>query len=323
MDTEGRKRGTLRVFLGAAPGVGKTYAMLDEAHRRRERGVDIVVGLVETHGRAQTAMMLEGLYVVPRLTVRYRDASFTELDVAAVIARRPAVALVDELAHGNVPGSRNPKRWQDVEELLDVLPPFGVARPGNVAVGELVDERDGRSAGDDCRDVEFGEARVPVAHGQAWHDVEALEHHGRLRAPVRLDQSHDDVDAAFAPTVRLVEHRVGLADPGRRAEEHAQGPALPPFCVHLLHPSDAAQSSTASAALSSRTLTRGSPRKPRSRPLTWSSTSCRTASGSRPRARATRSTCSRAYSGEMSGSRPEPEAVTASAGTADGSTPVS
>jgi len=118
VDADGRKRGTLRVFLGAAPGVGKTYAMLDEAHRRRERGVDVVVGLVETHGRAQTAMMLEGLDVVARLTVHYRDASFTELDVDAVIARRPTVALVDELAHSNVPGSRNPKRWQDVEEVL-------------------------------------------------------------------------------------------------------------------------------------------------------------------------------------------------------------
>ncbi len=106
------------MFLGAAPGVGKTFAMLDEAHRRRERGVDVVVGLVETHGRAATAQMLAGLEVVPRREVHYRDGTFTELDVDAVVVRRPAVAVIDELAHTNVPGVRNAKRWQDVEEIL-------------------------------------------------------------------------------------------------------------------------------------------------------------------------------------------------------------
>lgn len=119
MNPGGRKRGKLRVFLGAAPGVGKTYAMLDEAHRRRERGVDVVVGLVETHGRAGTSQMLEGLETVPRRTVEYRGGVFTELDADAVIARHPAVAVIDELAHTNVPGLRNPKRWQDVDEILD------------------------------------------------------------------------------------------------------------------------------------------------------------------------------------------------------------
>jgi two-component system sensor histidine kinase KdpD len=112
-------RGTLRVYLGAAPGVGKTYAMLGEGHRRLERGTDVVVGLVETHGRAQTAQLVEGLEVVPRRTLRHRGAAFTEMDVDAVLARHPEVALVDELAHTNVPGSRNAKRWQDVEELLE------------------------------------------------------------------------------------------------------------------------------------------------------------------------------------------------------------
>ncbi|WP_265522964.1 DUF4118 domain-containing protein [Oerskovia flava] len=112
------RRGHLRVYLGAAPGVGKTYAMLDEGRRRRGRGVDVVVGLVETHDRPNTAALVEGLDVVPRTTVRYRGAHFTEMDVDAVLARRPTVALVDELAHTNVPGSRNAKRWQDVDELL-------------------------------------------------------------------------------------------------------------------------------------------------------------------------------------------------------------
>jgi two-component system sensor histidine kinase KdpD len=101
-----------------APGVGKTYAMLDEARRRRDRGTDVAVGLIETHGRRSTAALLDGLEVVPRRSLAYRGSTFEEMDVDAVLARHPEVALVDELAHTNVPGSRNEKRWQDVEELL-------------------------------------------------------------------------------------------------------------------------------------------------------------------------------------------------------------
>ncbi len=111
-------RGELRIYVGAAPGVGKTYAMLNEGWRRRERGVDVVVGLVETHGRQNTAQQLRDLEVVPRRHLIYRDQPFEEMDIDALLARRPDVALVDELAHTNVPGSRNAKRWQDVEELL-------------------------------------------------------------------------------------------------------------------------------------------------------------------------------------------------------------
>lgn len=112
------KRGRLRVYLGAAPGVGKTYAMLGEARRRLDRGTDVVVGFVETHGRAHTADMLTGLETIPRRTVSHRGALLDEMDLDAVLRRRPKVVLVDELAHTNVPGSRNAKRWEDVEELL-------------------------------------------------------------------------------------------------------------------------------------------------------------------------------------------------------------
>ncbi|EGX55287.1 turgor pressure sensor [Streptomyces zinciresistens K42] len=111
-------RGRLRIYLGAAPGVGKTYAMLSEAHRRIERGTDCVVAFVEHHGRPRTEVMLRGLEQVRRRDLDYRGSVFTEMDVDAVLARRPRVALVDELAHTNIPGSRNAKRWQDVEELL-------------------------------------------------------------------------------------------------------------------------------------------------------------------------------------------------------------
>jgi two-component system, OmpR family, sensor histidine kinase KdpD len=112
-------RGQLRIYLGNAAGVGKTYAMLGEGHRRAERGTDVVVGFVETHGRQHTADLLAGLEVVPRARIPYRGSVFEEMDLDAVLARRPAVALVDELAHTNIPGSRNGKRWQDVQELLD------------------------------------------------------------------------------------------------------------------------------------------------------------------------------------------------------------
>jgi two-component system sensor histidine kinase KdpD len=113
------ERGKLRIYLGSAAGVGKTYAMLGEGHRRAERGTDVVIAFVEPHGRHHTAELIEGLELIPRAKIAYRGTSFEEMDLDAVLARKPKVALVDELAHTNVPGSRNIKRWQDVEELLD------------------------------------------------------------------------------------------------------------------------------------------------------------------------------------------------------------
>jgi two-component system sensor histidine kinase KdpD len=127
------KRGELRIYLGAAPGVGKTYAMLGEAHRRLDRGTDLVAAVVETHGRAKTAELLSGIEIVPPRYVEYRGGSFPELDVPAVLARHPQVVLVDELAHTNTPGSKNAKRWQDVEELLDA----GIAVISTVNVQHL------------------------------------------------------------------------------------------------------------------------------------------------------------------------------------------
>jgi two-component system sensor histidine kinase KdpD len=113
-----RKAASLRMYLGSAPGVGKTYAMLSEGHRRRDRGTDVVVGFVATYGRRQTIAMLEGLETVPMTVLEYRGRTFDEMDVDAVLERRPEVALVDELAHTNIPGVRNAKRWEDVIELL-------------------------------------------------------------------------------------------------------------------------------------------------------------------------------------------------------------
>src|SRR5258708_38260384 len=112
------RRGQLRIYLGAAAGVGKTFAMLGEAHRRLSRGADVVVAFVETHGRQRTAQQMIGLEVMPRAKIAYRGTVFDEMDVDAVLATHPQIALADELAHTNVPGSRKAKRCQDIEETL-------------------------------------------------------------------------------------------------------------------------------------------------------------------------------------------------------------
>src|SRR5271170_3072669 len=111
-------RGRLKIFLGAAPGVGKTYEMLQAAQAKRREGVDLVIGIVETHGRKETEALLAGLDTVPRRTVDYKGRSIGEMDLDAILARRPRLVLVDELAHTNAPGSRHAKRYLDVEELL-------------------------------------------------------------------------------------------------------------------------------------------------------------------------------------------------------------
>src|ERR1044072_216986 len=118
--SERQGRGKLKIFLGAAPGVGKTYEMLSAASKRRQEGVDVVVGVVETHGRAETEAQLAGLEVIPRLRVEYKGRTLEEMDIDAVLKRRPKLVLVDELAHTNAEGSRHPKRYLDVEELLAV-----------------------------------------------------------------------------------------------------------------------------------------------------------------------------------------------------------
>jgi two-component system sensor histidine kinase KdpD len=118
-EAQDSQRGRLKIFLGYAAGVGKTFAMLEAAHQRREEGVDVVVGYVETHGRAETEGLVTGLEVLPRKAISYRGVSLTELDTDAVLTRRPQLVLVDELAHTNAPGSRHMKRYQDVGEILD------------------------------------------------------------------------------------------------------------------------------------------------------------------------------------------------------------
>ncbi len=183
------KRGELRIYLGAAPGVGKTYAMLGEAHRRLERGTDLVAGVVESHGRAKTAELLEGIEVIPPHYIDYRGGRFPELDVPAVLARHPQVVLVDELAHTNTPGSKNAKRWQDVEELLDA----GITVISTVNVQHLESLNDvvAQITGIEQRET-VPDSIVRQASQVELIDItpEALRRrlsHGNVYAPARID----------------------------------------------------------------------------------------------------------------------------------------
>ena len=114
------ERGRLKIYLGYSPGVGKTYLMLQEAHRLKGENADIVIGVVETHGRSETAALVEGLEVLPRRKMEYHGMTMEEMDLEAILKRKPQIVLVDELAHTNLPGSRNAKRYQDVQDLLAV-----------------------------------------------------------------------------------------------------------------------------------------------------------------------------------------------------------
>jgi two-component system sensor histidine kinase KdpD len=118
-DEKAAQRGKFKIFLGYAAGVGKTYAMLEAAHQRQVEGVDVVIATIDTHGRVETEAMVAGLEIIPRKVVEYHNVSLTEMDVDAILERRPGLALVDELAHTNAPDSRHPKRYQDVKDLLD------------------------------------------------------------------------------------------------------------------------------------------------------------------------------------------------------------
>jgi two-component system sensor histidine kinase KdpD len=191
--------GKLRIFVGAAPGVGKTYEMLQQAHARKKDGYDVVVGIVETHGRRETEALSEGLEVVPRRHVEYKGQSLTEMDLDAIIARRPQIALVDELAHTNVEGSRHPKRYLDVEELM----------------GSGIDVY----------------TTVNIQHIESLNDVVAQITHVRVRETVP-DAVFDRADAVELVDLtpddliqRLKEGKVYVPKQAERALEHFFSPA--------------------------------------------------------------------------------------------------
>lgn len=192
-------RGRLKLFFGANAGVGKTYAMLEAARQRKKEGVDVVVGVVETHGRSETAALLEGLEVLPRKVIDYKGFKLKEFDIDGALARRPNLILVDELAHTNAPGSRHPKRWQDIEELLDAG--ISVSTTLNVQHWESLNDVVAQVTGVQVRET------VPDTFLQRTHDLELV------------DISPEDL------LKRLKEGKVYMGEQAERAAENFFKPA--------------------------------------------------------------------------------------------------
>src|SRR5262249_44444313 len=195
--------GKLRIFVGAAPGVGKTYEMLQQARARKNDGYDVVIGVVETHGRKETEALLEGLEVIPRRRLEYKGQWLEEMDLDAIIARRPAIVLVDELAHTNTPGSRHPKRYLDVEELLS----------RGISVYSTVNIQHIESLNDIVAQITHVHVRETVPDG-IFDRADAVE---------LVDLTPDDL------IQRLKEGKVYVPKQAERALEHFSRPAnLPP-----------------------------------------------------------------------------------------------
>ena len=222
----------LKIFLGAAPGVGKTFAMLSAARELKRQGVDVVVGLVETHGRGETAAMLEGLEVLPRRAVSYQERDFTEFDLDAALARKPAVILVDELAHTNLPGGRHARRWQDIAELLDAG--IEVYTALNVQHLESLNDQVRRITGITVRET-VPDAFLDRARDIVLVDLPPRELIGRLKqGKVYMPETAAAaLDAFFSPTnlaalrELAVEIIAGHVDSDLREHMLARGSAMP------------------------------------------------------------------------------------------------
>ncbi len=183
--------GRLRVYLGAAPGVGKTYRMLEDAHLMRRQGFDVVIGLVEPHSRPDTAALVEGLEIVPLKEIHYRSVTLREMDVDAILARRPAWCMVDELAHSNVPGARNRKRYEDVLEILDAG--ISVMTAMNVQHLETLNDAVARSASTQIRetvpDSFLRRANEVVNVDITIDELRARLRQGKIYAPEKVEQA--------------------------------------------------------------------------------------------------------------------------------------
>src|SRR5882762_3088953 len=182
------RRGRLKLYVGFAAGVGKTYRMLQEAHDLRRRGVDVVVAYIETHGRAETAALVEGLEVVPRNRIEYRGVPIEEMDVDAVVRRRPQIAVVDEIPHTNVPGSVNRKRWQDVLALLDAgINVLGALNVQHLeSLNGLIERVTGVSVRETVPDSFLKQADQVVNLDLAVEDLQERLQQGKIYAPEKI-----------------------------------------------------------------------------------------------------------------------------------------
>ncbi|HEY1807534.1 MAG TPA: universal stress protein [Acidobacteriaceae bacterium] len=227
--------GRLRVYLGAAPGVGKTYRMLEDAHLMRRQGVDIVIGLIEPHGRADTAALIEGLEIVPLLDVQYRSVTLYEMNLEAVLARHPVWCIVDELAHTNVPGSRNRKRYEDVLELLDAG--INVMTAVNIQHLETLNDAVARSASTQIRET-VPDSVLRRANEIVNVDIPIDELRDRLRqgkiyAPEKVEQAlanffrKGNLNMLRELALRTTAEQVGTADAEYRRTQGLEQAPIP------------------------------------------------------------------------------------------------
>jgi two-component system sensor histidine kinase KdpD len=228
------ERARLRIYIGAAPGVGKTYSMIEDAHTLVREGVDVVVGFVETHGRAETEARLRGLPVIPRRRIEYRGVVLEEMDVDAILARKPQLCIVDELAHTNAPGGRHEKRYQDVLELLDAG--IGVLTAVNIQHLETLNDAVSRVTGIRVRET-VPDTFVDRADELVNVDITVQELQSRLRQgkvykPEKVEQALSNFfKETNLSTLRELALRAVADEIGEKAASHRQREGLEPALI--------------------------------------------------------------------------------------------
>jgi len=243
---QGDRRARLRIYIGAAPGVGKTYSMIEDANAYRRDGVDVVVGFIESHGRAETEARIGALEVIPRRRVEYRGVTLEEMDLDAILLRRPAMCVVDELAHTNAPGSRHEKRFQDVMELLDAA--IGVMTAVNIQHLETLNDAVSRVTGVRVRET-VPDTVLDRADEVVNVDVTVEELHTRLRQgkvykPEKVEQAlthffrEANISTLRELALRAVADEIGEKAASRRQREGLE-PALIPERVMVCMSSNA------------------------------------------------------------------------------------
>jgi two-component system sensor histidine kinase KdpD len=233
LQTETRPR--LRIYIGAAPGVGKTYSMIDDAHACRRQGIDVVIGFVESHGRSETEARIADLEVIPRRSVEYRGVVLEEMDLDAILARRPALCVVDELAHTNAPGSRHEKRYQDVLELLDAG--VGVVTAVNIQHLETLNDAVSRVTGVRVRetvpDTLLDRADEVVNVDVTVQELQSRLRQGKIYKPEKVEQAlknffrETNISTLRELALRAVADEIGEKAASTRQRE-GLGPALIP-----------------------------------------------------------------------------------------------
>jgi two-component system, OmpR family, sensor histidine kinase KdpD len=232
LQTEERAR--LRIYIGAAPGVGKTYSMIEDAHTFRREGVDVVVGFVETHGRADTEARLQDLSLIPRRKVDYRGVVLEEMDVDAILARKPQLCVVDELAHTNAPGSRHEKRYQDVIELLDAG--IGVMTTVNIQHLETLNDAVSRVTGVRVRetvpDTFLDRADEVVNVDVTVQELQSRLRQGKVYKPEKVEQALSNFfRETNLSTLRELALRAVADEIGEKAASHRQREGLEPALI--------------------------------------------------------------------------------------------